>query len=384
MECKKYLPTPAPAARTFASTPNSMSSVWFVFNSHATLKQNHDIAIPKAQLRPFKNIKTCKWVFSDIFRPYMVVSLHMWRDSSRACWHTKVVDVLCMFGRCGPTWNAFGTPAAKPISSTNPLDALFGCCKTHLERLQQNRFPQSKVDILCTRVQTQKTIISMPWRGLTLFARPKERRTARKNRKRSFCKSEEKCFRSIWPRTKRKRVHRSMERASSKREEWEVYRTILLVESFWKRTESSVVQRRRSESLSGLRHERVEARIRNGVVRRLSSDEARRVLKSAIFRLPLRVVRVNKFKDPNKLQAKSPVVIPGHTDPGLGEHPSDSQTTSPTAIRMMKSIAVRLNWLCYAFDVAAGKHAKREREREGLCQGTIRALEGRAIGLRLV
>lgn len=47
-----------------------------------------------------------------------------------------------------------------------------------------------------------------------------------------------------------------------------------------------------------------EAWINNGVARRLSSCEASKVPSSAILKIPLRVVRVNKSKDPQKLQAK--------------------------------------------------------------------------------
>lgn len=72
---------------------------------------------------------------------------------------------------------------------------------------------------------------------------------------------------------------------------------------------------------------------------------------------------MNKSKDPKVIQAKSRIVIPGHTDPGLGEFRSDSPTTTPTAIRMMKSLCVSRHWTSYVFDVAtaflSGKNTNR-------------------------
>lgn len=55
-----------------------------------------------------------------------------------------------------------------------------------------------------------------------------------------------------------------------------------------------------------------EAWIKNGVVQQLTPQEASRVPASAIFKIPRRVVGVNKV-----LQAKSRVAIPGHMDPGM-------------------------------------------------------------------
>ena len=95
-----------------------------------------------------------------------------------------------------------------------------------------------------------------------------------------------------------------------------------------------------------------EAWIRNGVIERLTEDEARKVPKSSVFRAPLRMVRVNKSKNPKELQPKSRLVVPGHLDPGLGEYRSDSPTTTPTAVRMLKTICVSLEWDAFVFDVS--------------------------------
>lgn len=106
-----------------------------------------------------------------------------------------------------------------------------------------------------------------------------------------------------------------------------------------------------------------EAWIRNGVIERLTEDEARKVPKSSVFRAPLRMVRVNKSKNPKELQPKSRLVVPGHLDPGLGEYRSDSPTTTPTAVRMIKTICVSPEWDAFVFDVStaflSGKNTNR-------------------------
>ena len=107
-----------------------------------------------------------------------------------------------------------------------------------------------------------------------------------------------------------------------------------------------------------------EAWVKNGVIERLTPKEAEKIPKSMIFRAPLRMVRVNKSKEEKKLQAKSRLVVPGHLDPGLGEYRSDSPTTSPTAVRMIKTICVTQRWKAYVFDVStaflSGKHTQRQ------------------------
>lgn len=148
-----------------------------------------------------------------------------------------------------------------------------------------------------------------------------------------------------------------------KEQEWDLYKTALLLrlKASGKELDPKWFNEAEAKAFQDSDASEWEAWIRNGVVRRLSPEESKKVPKSAAFRLRLRVVRVNKSKDSEKLQAKWRVVIPGH--PGLGEYRSDSPTTTPTAIRMMKSISVTLNWIHYAFDVAtaflSGKNTDR-------------------------
>lgn len=77
--------------------------------------------------------------------------------------------------------------------------------------------------------------------------------------------------------------------------------------------------------------------------------------RSKIFWIPLRWVRVNKGKELGKVNniiARSRLVIPGHADPQLGEFRTDSPTTTPAAVKILKTLAITKNWLMCLFDVS--------------------------------
>ena len=57
--------------------------------------------------------------------------------------------------------------------------------------------------------------------------------------------------------------------------------------------------------------------IKNKVVNVLTPDQEKKVPRDQIFTAPMRFVRTNKAKDPEKLEAKSRLIIPGHLDPLL-------------------------------------------------------------------
>ena len=103
---------------------------------------------------------------------------------------------------------------------------------------------------------------------------------------------------------------------------------------------------------------------RNGVVKRLSQAEARRVPQHRIFRVPARIVRVSKG-DPKNWKPKSRIVLPGHLDPDpAGSIRTDSPTTQEAAVRLAMCLCVSKGWLCYLFDVTtaflSGKEVGRE------------------------
>ena len=108
-----------------------------------------------------------------------------------------------------------------------------------------------------------------------------------------------------------------------------------------------------------------EAWEKNKVVRRLSPEEAKRVPSHRVFRVPARVVRTNKAAlGSDLLQAKSRIVLPGHTDPDLGMVRTDSPTTQESAVRLALCLAASRNWLVFLFDVStaflSGKAVGRE------------------------
>ena len=71
-----------------------------------------------------------------------------------------------------------------------------------------------------------------------------------------------------------------------------------------------------------------------------------------MFSSPLRYVRTNKGSKTNELKPKSRIVVPGHTDPELGEFRTDSPTTSTLAVQAAATIAVSKDWEGEPFDVS--------------------------------
>ena len=108
-----------------------------------------------------------------------------------------------------------------------------------------------------------------------------------------------------------------------------------------------------------------DAWLKNGVIRRLSPEEAKKVPRDRIFKVPARIVRVNKTPAGQfGLQAKSRIVLPGHLDPDLGALRTDAPTTSLTAVRMALAVAASRQWQGWLFDAStaflSGKNVYRD------------------------
>ena len=135
-----------------------------------------------------------------------------------------------------------------------------------------------------------------------------------------------------------------------------------------------------------------EAWEKNKVVQRLSPEEARRVPAHRVFRVPARVVRTNKAAlGSDLLQAKSRIVLPGHTDPDLGSVRTDSPTTQESAVRLTLCLAASRSWCVFLFDVStaflSGKAVGRElyvrppRDLAGIHAGELWRILRSAYGL---
>lgn len=107
--------------------------------------------------------------------------------------------------------------------------------------------------------------------------------------------------------------------------------------------------------------------VQNDVLQRLSPEEAAAVPRRLVFRAPLRMVRVNKGKGDDDLRPKSRLVIPGHLDPELGGYRTDSPTTSPIAVRLLKSLIVSKQWEGWVFDVSTAFLSGKQTDRGGVC-----------------
>ena len=85
-------------------------------------------------------------------------------------------------------------------------------------------------------------------------------------------------------------------------------------------------------------------------------SEEGNISKDKMISAPMRYVRTNKNKDAKgafakALEAKSRLIIPGHTDPELGLHRTDAPTTTHLAVITAATLAVCLGFDIETFDV---------------------------------
>ena len=82
----------------------------------------------------------------------------------------------------------------------------------------------------------------------------------------------------------------------------------------------------------------------NQAVDLVPAAEEAKVPKGKIISAPMRYVRTNRSKDvkASALEAKSRLIIPGHTDPELGLYRTDAPTTTQLAVITAATLAMSL------------------------------------------
>ena len=103
--------------------------------------------------------------------------------------------------------------------------------------------------------------------------------------------------------------------------------------------------------------------IMNETVELVPEEMENSIPKQKIIATPMRMVRVNRGS-PDKLEAKSRLVIPGHRDPEIGLFRTDSPTTSTLAVRVAAVISVAMDWNFEVFDVMTAFLSGKELDRE--------------------
>ena len=196
------------------------------------------------------------------------------------------------------------------------------------------------------------------WRGLTMFTRM-QTTTIEREQEEVYIQVKNEVFKATVNQPERWKELKKQE------EKRDIYHQVLVLQlkSSGKELDPRWFNEEEAQKFAESDLKEWEAWIKNGVIQRLTEKEAKEIPRSAIFKAPLRMVRVNKSKDQKELQPKSRLVVPGHLDPGLGEYRSDSPTTTPTAVRMIKTICVTLDWQAFVFDVStaflSGKNTSR-------------------------
>ena len=226
------------------------------------------------------------------------------------------------------------------------------------------------VDEDVQQMKTPRKRASAPWRGMTLFVRDKKSQKEEKFEEKRGEKEEAEVRKAY--------VQIGEEVFAAKVGDWQSWNELVEREKVWQCYKEALILRLKAsgkeldpkwfneEEAKKFQESDVkewEAWIKNGVIERLTPEQAAKVPKDAVFKIPLRMVRVNKSKEDDVLQPKSRLVVPGHMDPGLGLFRTDSPTAPPVAIRMMKSLMVTLAWSGYTFDVStaflSGKNTDR-------------------------
>ncbi len=85
----------------------------------------------------------------------------------------------------------------------------------------------------------------------------------------------------------------------------------------------------------------------------IPESEVKKIPKDRILPGRARMVRTNKAKEGEPLEARSRIVVPGHLDQDLGSVRSDAPTAPQLALHMMMQVAATFKWKLQAFDVEA-------------------------------
>ncbi len=89
----------------------------------------------------------------------------------------------------------------------------------------------------------------------------------------------------------------------------------------------------------------------NKAVEIVPESEENNIPTEKIISTPMRYVRTNKSSEDGQLEAKSSLVLPGHTDPELGLYRTDAPTTSHLAVVVCAALALSFGFDIETFDV---------------------------------
>ena len=200
------------------------------------------------------------------------------------------------------------------------------------------------------------------WRGLTMFVAEGSLDEPCQG---AYVQRGEQVLRLNWPVEKQFLWDDFVRREQLMRKACEVF--VLKMKANGKELDSRHFDCREQEAFREADRKEWESWIKNEVIEIVPPERSRQIPRKKMFRIPLRWVRVNKNKDIDKaaeILAKSRLVLPGHADPGLGDFRTDAPTTTPMAVRILKSLAVTRGWTIFVFDVStaflSGKPTDRE------------------------
>ena len=192
------------------------------------------------------------------------------------------------------------------------------------------------------------------WRGLTLFLESKGKQ---KEPQGAYVAMGPHVYEAKWPEAKQRMWEDFVREEARSRRACEIF--LLRMKANGKELDPKFFDEKEKASFGESDRAEWQSWIDNKVVELVPPDKAR-------------WVRTNKAKEVGmmaKIVAKSRIVIPGHLDPGLGEFRTDSPTTTPAAVRILKTLAVSRRWKVYVFDVSTAFLSGKATEREVYIRG---------------
>ena len=147
------------------------------------------------------------------------------------------------------------------------------------------------VDESTKDMEKPRKTCSVAWRGLTVFVNPEAKKSKKEPPHKAYVQIDENTYEASLKSSEEVKIWKDL---VEKEQVWQVYKQVLLLKlkASGKELDPRWFSEEEAKKFQDSDLREWEAWIKNGVIKRLTPEEAASVPKSAIFRLPLRIVRV--------------------------------------------------------------------------------------------
>ncbi|CAK9094352.1 Transposon Ty1-PL Gag-Pol polyprotein, partial [Durusdinium trenchii] len=153
------------------------------------------------------------------------------------------------------------------------------------------------VDESTKDMEKPRKTCSVAWRGLTVFVNPEAKKSKKEPPHKAYVQIDENTYEASLKSSEEVKIWKDL---VEKEQVWQVYKQVLLLKlkASGKELDPRWFSEEEAQKFQDSDLREWEAWIKNGVIKRLTPEEAASVPKSAIFRLPLRIVRVGMQEIP--------------------------------------------------------------------------------------